>query len=91
MATKRLKSARPKRTRKLKDGADTVNPHPSIVPPMEATATACADNVFAAINQVKQGDELGAVTSGVAAGAFLLGFVASSLQIVYNSRNRSGL
>jgi hypothetical protein len=61
----------------------------SIMPPIEQSMTACVDNIFGAIAQAEDGDELGAVTSGVAAGAFFLCFGTSVLQIVHKSRNRN--
>ena len=59
------------------------------MPPMEQSLNACADNIFAAIGQAEDGDDLGAVTSGVAAGAFLLCFGTSILQIAHRARNKN--
>ena len=85
MAVKRIKGT------KSAQPNETVVKHyqQSIMPPMEQSLNACADNVFTAISQLEDEDDLGATTSIFAAGAFGLCFATSILQIAHKARNRN--
>jgi hypothetical protein len=96
--TPKKKSTRPTPVKLRRNDDETYDLNPptqtqahqvSLIPAMEATATACFDQTFRAIDLANEGDNFGAVTSGAAAVTYGFGILTSILHIGYTSHNRS--
>lgn len=97
MTTKKT-PRRPTPVRLQRDDDETydLNPAPerdthqvaSLVPAMEATATACCTQVFTSVKRAKRGDKFGSVVSGAAAVTYGAGVLTSLLHIAYTSYQR---
>lgn len=92
---KSTRRTRPEPVKRANADEETYDLHPqpqapvaSFVPQMEQTAIACVDSVLDAVDRGNDGDGFGSVVSGLAAGAYGLGLLASIANIAYSRTSR---